>query len=159
MSQTSLAPRSRFDEWITTLCTDLTDFATGAYLAEGDTEYWEEPYPAAVVPLVESVLRGFLDRAYRCATGSSTPASDTVAPSPELAGEQAEDVAPYAAALHREVEQAVAELKRINDSVDDALLDTEESAEFSEFFLAVCAGLLAPLDSGWELGSDAENGR
>ncbi|MBV7302608.1 hypothetical protein [Corynebacterium sp. TAE3-ERU2] len=136
MSQTTPTPRSHFDSQISTLCADLSDFATGAYLSDGDTDYWEEPYPPAIVPLVESVLRGFLDRAYRCAEETGT-ASET--------------------ALHREVDAAIAELERIDRSVDYALLDTEESAEFSDFFRAVCRSLGAPLEQEWELGESAND--
>lgn len=53
--------RSDFQADVDQFIADLTEFATGSYLQEGETEFWEEPFDPKALPELKSILEKMLD--------------------------------------------------------------------------------------------------
>lgn len=53
--------RAQFQSAVDEFIDDLNEFATGAYLQEGETEFWEEPFDAKVLPELKGILERMLD--------------------------------------------------------------------------------------------------
>lgn len=53
--------RAEFQPTIDEFIDDLNQFASGAYLQEGETEFWDEPYDPKVLPQLKSILERMLD--------------------------------------------------------------------------------------------------
>lgn len=57
----SMTIRSQFQPAVDEFIGDLHEFATGAYLKEGETEFWEEPFDPAALPELKGILERLLD--------------------------------------------------------------------------------------------------
>lgn len=58
---TSMTIRSDFQPQVDEFINELQEFATGAYLQEGETEFWEAPFNAAALPELKGILERMLD--------------------------------------------------------------------------------------------------
>ena len=53
--------RSDFQADVDQFIADLNEFATGSYLQEGETEFWEAPFDPTALPELKSILEKMLD--------------------------------------------------------------------------------------------------
>lgn len=53
--------RSDFQPQVDEFIGELEEFATGSYLQDGETEFWEAPFDAAALPELKAILERTLD--------------------------------------------------------------------------------------------------
>lgn len=94
--------RAQFQPVVDEFIADLTEFSTGAYLQEGETEFWEEPFDPAALPELKHILERLLD------------ALDVLPDDPP--GEM----------LAAVVKKSAAELNSFNDRHEGAVIEQEE---------------------------------
>lgn len=107
--------REDFQPAIEEFITDLHAFATGSYLRPGETEYWEAPFDAEVLPQLQSILERYLD------------ALDALVADPP-----AEELVAVAATC-------VTELATFNDNQEGAVIEPEEQASIRAIMVDAAA--------------------
>lgn len=100
--------RDQFQPDVDEFIDDLTTFATGSYLQEGDKELWEEPFDPAVLPDLKQLIEGYLDAL-------------------ELIGDD-----PNGDTLVSVVEPFFNSLHEFNAKYGDAVLEPEEKADLQD---------------------------
>lgn len=94
--------RAEFQPTVDEFIDDLTQFATGSYLQEGETEFWEEPYDPKVLAELKTILERLLD-------GLDVLPDD-----------------PPGEALTAVVQKSLAELSAFNQRNEGAVIEPEE---------------------------------
>ncbi|WP_295625975.1 hypothetical protein [uncultured Corynebacterium sp.] len=84
---------------------DMESYATGAYLKDDERDAWFEPFDAAAIPELRDVIERYLD------------ALDALVAQEDAATEET---------LLAAVDAVTAELNRLNDEHDGAMLETDE---------------------------------
>lgn len=150
---------------------DFTDnirsMATGSYLREEDREFWEAPYPVAIVDEADSIVRNLLAAAAgvaarqpeeiaRLAADSSVDATLLASSNSDSADDKTEVKTPadisavdsqqaqatvLAAAIAGVITPKVEELQQLSDGVEGALLDEEEINDLKSVLTAAAEDL------------------
>ncbi|MDR7329351.1 hypothetical protein [Corynebacterium guangdongense] len=121
--------RSDFQSDVDQFIATLTEFATGSYLQEGETEFWEAPFDAKALPELKSILEKMLD------------ALELLPDDPD--GE----------ALATVVNASVDRLRAFNSRHEDAILEPEEWEEIQELIVAAAGATGADDEALAELPS------
>lgn len=53
--------RAEFQPTVDEFIDDLNEFASGSYLQEGETEFWEQPFDPKALPELKTILERLLD--------------------------------------------------------------------------------------------------
>ena len=121
--------RSDFQSDVDQFIATLTEFATGSYLQEGETEFWEAPFDPAALPELKGILEKMLD------------ALELLPDDPD--GE----------ALATVVNASADRLRTFNSRHEDAILEPEEWEEIQELIVAAAAATGADDEALAELPS------
>ncbi|SQG64696.1 Uncharacterised protein [Corynebacterium renale] len=118
--------QAQCQELVDSFVADLEMFATGSYLAEDETDLWDQPFDPSAIPHIQTALTNFLD------------AVDALARShPSL---PQEDVRELAATT-------IQELESINAEFAYAVLEPEEFDEVNAILIAAFQVVGADEDS------------
>lgn len=115
--------REQFQDDVNEFIDDLTTFATGSYLNEGEKELWDEPFDPAVLPDLKRLMEMYLDTL------------DLV------------DADPGAEKLNAVVEPFFTNLHEFNSQHADAVLEPEEKADLQDFAYRAAAATGAAEDA------------
>lgn len=119
--------RSDFQADVDRFIADLTEFATGSYLKEGETEFWEAPFDVKALPELKSILEKMLDAL-------------------ELLPDD-----PDGQALATVVNASFERLRTFNSKHEDAVLEPEEWEEIQGLIASAAAATGADDDALAEL--------
>ncbi|AKK11098.1 hypothetical protein [Corynebacterium uterequi] len=119
--------RSDFQPTVDEFIDDLHEFATGSYLVEGETEFWEQPFDPVALPELKRLLERLLD-------GLDALPADAPA-----------DI------LVTLVSQEVTALEEFNERHDGAVIEPEEWATIRELIANAAAETGATEDALAEL--------
>ncbi|AWB81895.1 hypothetical protein C3B44_05610 [Corynebacterium yudongzhengii] len=100
--------RAQFQPQVDEFIDDLYQFATGSYLKDGETEFWEQPFDPKALPELKAILERLLD-------GLDALPDD-----------------PPGGALSKVVTVSVQELEAFNARHADAVIEPEERASIRE---------------------------
>lgn len=107
--------RAQFQPEVDEFISDLHSFATGSYLAEGETEFWEQPFDPEALPQLKTILEKLLD------------ALDALPADPD--GE-------LLAAVAKRTSEELAEFNRAHA---DAVIEPEERTQIQELLFNAAA--------------------
>lgn len=107
--------RSEFQPTVDEFIDDLHQFATGSYLSEGETEFWEAPFDASALTQLRAILERLLD------------ALDVLPADPP------------ADALTAVVSTSYKELTAFNRAHGDAVIEPEEREEIAKLVYEAAA--------------------
>lgn len=107
--------RSEFQPSVDEFIDDLHSFATGSYLQEGETEFWEAPFDAKCLPELKKILEDMLNALE--GLPDDPPGED----------------------LAKVVNHTIDQLDRFNTRHEDAVLEPEEKEQINKLFFDAAA--------------------